>query len=255
MTAVWGLGLLILGPPCILLTRLTGWEGFVTYAATGVLKVGMFVAGIRLTVVGKERLDPDGVYVYTPNHQSFLDACVVWTSLGTPANRPGYLFKRELLRVPILGYGVRQIGMLPVNRADHHRAVATAKIATEQLHAGRSFAVFPEGTRTKDGRLGAFKKGAFRMAVDARVPIVPVSIEGAYQAMPWGTLRVRAVPIVLTVHEPIPTAGLGPDDVDELLDKTRSVIAEAIGDPGSADAAGSADVALCAAGAPPVPGS
>jgi 1-acyl-sn-glycerol-3-phosphate acyltransferase len=225
---VWAAGLAVLGPPCILLTVVTKWEGFITYPTTAVVRLGLLLGGARFTVAGRERLDARGVYVYTPNHQSLLDPPLVWISLGSPARRPAFLVKKEIGRVPVLGYGIRQIGMLLVDRSNTERARASALEATERLHAGRSFAVFPEGTRTRDGRLLPFKKGAFYMAVDAGVPIVPVSIDGAHLAMPRGQMRLRRVPIRITIHEPIPTAGLSQADVPRLLEEARAAVASAV---------------------------
>ena len=99
---------------------------------------------------------------------------------------------------------------------------------------GRSFAVFPEGTRTRDGALRPFKKGAFHMAIEAGVPVVPVTIAGAFEAMPSGTLRLEPVPVRVTMHEPIPTAGLTHEDVEQLLERTRAAIASALPAPGEA---------------------
>jgi 1-acyl-sn-glycerol-3-phosphate acyltransferase len=228
MMLVWGGGLAILGPPFILLTVLTGREGFTTLPAMVVVLAGLRVGGVRVTVVGRERVDPDAVYVYTPNHQSLLDAPIVWTALGTPRRRVGFLVKTELERVPIFGYGIKAIGMIPVERGNRETAVASARRATERLHSGRSFAVFAEGTRTRDGALRPFKKGAFHMAIAAGVPVVPVTIDGAYRAMPPGTLRLEPVPVRVTIHEPIPTAGLTERDVDALSARARSAVASAL---------------------------
>lgn len=228
MFFVWGTGLLLLGPPFILLTALTGIEEFVTLPATAVVRAGLWVGGVRVEVVGRDRVDPDRVYVYTPNHQSLLDACIVWLTLGTPRRRIGFLVKTELERVPIFGYGIKQIGMIPVERGNQERAVASAQRATTKLESGRSYAVYPEGTRTRDGSLRPFKKGAFRMAIDAGVPVVPVTIDGAFRAMPPGAIRVENVPVRIVIHDPIPTAGLGPEDVPALMEQVRDVIASAL---------------------------
>jgi 1-acyl-sn-glycerol-3-phosphate acyltransferase len=228
MLLVWSVGLAVLGPPFILLTVITGVQEFTTLPAMVVVRLGLWVGGVKVTVVGRERVDPRGIYVYTPNHQSLLDPPLVWLALGTPRRRIGFLVKTELERVPIFGYGIKAIGMLPVERGNHERAVQSAKRATERLRAGRSFAVYPEGTRTRTGELLPFKKGAFRMAVDAGVPVVPVTIDGAHAAMPPGALRLEPVPIRVTIHEPIPTEGLTPEDVPELIDRVRAAISSAL---------------------------
>jgi 1-acyl-sn-glycerol-3-phosphate acyltransferase len=228
MMLTWGIGLAILGPPFIFLTVMTGREEFTTLPATAVVLAGLWIGGVRVTVTGRERIDPAGVYVYTPNHQSLLDAPIAWTALGRPSRRVGFLVKTELERVPIFGYGIKAIGMISVERGNCETALASARRATERLHEGRSFAVFPEGTRTRDGSLLPFKKGAFHMAIDAGVPIVPVTIDGAYRAMPTGTMRLLPGRVRVTIHEPIPTAGMAPSDVTVLLERARAAIASAL---------------------------
>jgi 1-acyl-sn-glycerol-3-phosphate acyltransferase len=228
MMAVWGIGLAILGPPLIFLTVITGIEEFTSLAAMVVVLAGLRAGGVRVSVTGRERIDPKGVYVYAWNHQSLLDAPIAWTTLGTARHRVGFLVKTELERVPIFGYGIKAIGMIPVERGNRETAIFSARRATDRLHAGRSFAVFPEGTRTRDGRLRPFKKGAFHMAIQAGVPVVPVTIDGAFRAMPRGALRLEPVPIRVTIHEPVPTAGMTDDDVLSLLERVRDVIASAL---------------------------
>jgi 1-acyl-sn-glycerol-3-phosphate acyltransferase len=115
-----------------------------------------------------------------------------------------------------------------VDRKDRESALAAARRATEALRRGRSFAVFAEGTRTRDGRVLPFKKGAFHMAIEAGVPVVPVSIDGAFEAMPPGSLRLGRVPVRVVIHDPIPTAGLTVADVDELAERARTVVASAV---------------------------
>jgi 1-acyl-sn-glycerol-3-phosphate acyltransferase len=228
MMLVWGVPLLILGPPCALLTLLTRRDCFVTVPGTIVVATGLRVGGVRVTVVGRDHIDPGGVYVYTPNHQSLLDAPIVWLALGTPYRRVGFLVKTELERVPIFGTGIKAIGCIPVERGNRESAVASARRGTESLVAGRAFAVFPEGTRTRDGALLPFKKGAFHMAIEAGVPVVPVTIDGAFRAMPRGAMRLVPVPVTVTIHEPIPTAGMTGDDVTSLLERAQAVVASSL---------------------------
>jgi len=228
MMAVWGVSLALLGPPCILMTVLTGREWFTTLPGSFCVGLGLRVGGVRVRVVGREHIDPKAVYVYTPNHQSLLDAPIVWLTLGTPRRRVGFLVKTELERIPIFGTGIKAIGCIPVERGNRETAVDSARRGTVRLHEGRSFAVFPEGTRTRDGRLQPFKKGAFHMALDARVPVVPVTIDGAYRAMPPGAMRLFPTPVTVTIHEPIPTADLGDDGLSELMARTQAVIASAL---------------------------
>jgi 1-acyl-sn-glycerol-3-phosphate acyltransferase len=228
MLTVWGGGLAILGPFCVLMTILTGYEEFITIPTTLVVTAGLKIGGVKITIDGLDRIDAGGTYVYAATHQSLLDPPIVWLMLGTPRRRPGFLLKRELLRIPVFGTGVKRIGMIAVDRSNREQAVESARRATASLHAGRSFVVFVEGTRTRDGSLQPFKKGAFHMAVDAGVPIVPITIDGAYRAMPRGAFRLEPVPIRVTVHDPIETAGMDEGDLPELVERTRTALESAL---------------------------
>lgn len=228
MLATWVLSLAVAAPFAIVLTKLTGREEFITWPTTLVLRVGYFLGGVRWTVTGREKLDPNGVYVYAINHQSIVDAPMVWLIFGTPSRRAGFLFKKEVERIPVLGTGVKAIGMLVVDRQNQEAALKSTRKATEKLKEGRSFTVFVEGTRTRDGKLRAFKKGAFHMAISAGAPVVPVTIDGAFDAMPPGAFRIESVPIRVTIHDPIPTAGLSSADAEALMDRTREAVASAL---------------------------
>jgi 1-acyl-sn-glycerol-3-phosphate acyltransferase len=223
--AVWGGVLAILGPICIALTALTRIPEFVTIPTMATIWLGLALAGVRYTVEGRDRVDPAGTYVYVANHQSTLDPPMIWLSLGTPLHRIGYLFKSQVEKVPLLGTGAKIIGMIPVDRSNRDRAVESVRRATESLRKGQPFGVFAEGTRTRNGELLPFKKGAFHMAIEAGVPIVPVTIHGAFEAMPPGAVRLRGVPIRIVIHDPIPTSGMSEADVDSLLESTRAVMA------------------------------
>lgn len=223
--AVWGGVLAVVGPFCIALTALTKIPEFVTIPTMLTIKLGLALAWVKYTVEGRDRVDPSGTYVYVSNHQSTLDPPMIWMTLGTVRKRIGYLFKSQVEKVPLLGTGAKTIGMIAVDRSNRDRAVESVRRATESLKRGHSFGVFAEGTRTRTGELLPFKKGAFHMAIGAGVPVVPVTIDGAFEAMPPGSVRIRSVPIRIVIHEPIPTAGMTEEDVDRLLDATHQVIA------------------------------
>jgi 1-acyl-sn-glycerol-3-phosphate acyltransferase len=231
LIGIWALGLGLVGPVVIPLTLLTGREGFITYPSTFFVWLGLKVARVRVTVEGRDRVDPDGTYVYVCNHQSVLDPPIIWLALGRVSRRVAYLVKKEISRVPVLGIGVQQIGMLMVDRSNSERARDSARRAAAAVRAGRSFAVFAEGTRTRDGRLLPFKKGAFHMAIAAGVPVVPVTIDGAYEAMPPDTFKLRSVPIRVIIHDPIPTVGLGSDGLAPLVERAQAAVAAGLGNP------------------------
>ena len=225
---VWGGLLAVLGPFCIALTALTRKPEFVTFPTMVTIKLGLARAGVRYTIEGRDRVDPAKTYVYVANHQSTLDPPMIWLALGSPRHRIGYLFKTQVEKVPLLATGAKIIGMIAVDRSNRDQAVESVRRATESLKRGQSFGVFAEGTRTRTGELLPFKKGAFHMAIGAGVPVVPVTIAGAFEAMPPGAVRLRSVPIRIVIHDPIPTDGMTEADVDSLLEATREAVASGL---------------------------
>ena len=129
---------------------------------------------MKVHVTGREHLDPNQTYVFISNHRSYLDTATLFAYTG---RRLGLLAKKELLNVPILGYGMGFVNVMAIDRSNSERARQTVEAATERIRSGISFGVFAEGTRAKPGEFLPFKKGAFYMAAQAGVPIVPVAIK------------------------------------------------------------------------------
>jgi 1-acyl-sn-glycerol-3-phosphate acyltransferase len=216
--------LLILGPPAIGLSLLLGnRERLYPWALFG---GGMWLrlSGARVRVRGLEHLDPARPYVFIANHRSFLDTATLFCHLD---RRIGLLAKKELLKVPIMGYGMGFVNVMAIDRSNRERAFRTTKAATDRIRAGTSFGVFAEGTRARPGQLLPFKKGGFYMALEAGVPVVPVAIKNTDAMMGKGTGSARPGTIEMVVLPPIETAGLNADDdVKALAERTRARIAE-----------------------------
>ena len=174
--------------------------------------------GVEVTVRGAEHLAAGGAFVLTPNHQSHLDILAL---LGFLPGRTRFAAKRELWRHPIVGGVLDTLDMVPIDRENPE--VAIAALGRADGRAG-SLVIFPEGTRSRDGRLREFKKGAFVLAIRAGLP-VPVICRGTRRLMPRGSrLNVVPGPVEILVEEPIATAGLGYDDRDALAARVRAVI-------------------------------
>jgi 1-acyl-sn-glycerol-3-phosphate acyltransferase len=141
---------------------------------------------------------------------------------------PGYLAKKEVFKYPIFGYGIGLMGVVPVDRSNSAAAVESARRATENLRRGKSYIVYPEGTRSRDGQLLPFKKGAFMMAIDAGVPVVPVTISGGTRIMPKGEAKVFPSTVRITLHNPISTRGYSKENVAELMQRARANILSAL---------------------------
>ena len=218
--------LLIFGPPSItaaLVARRHHWVyPFALFGARNWLRL----SGTRVRVRGLEHLDPQRSYVFIANHRSFLDTATLFAHLD---RRIGLLAKKELLKVPILGYGMGFCNILAIDRTNRESAFRTTKAATDRLRAGVSFGVFAEGTRARPGQLLPFKKGGFYMAVEAGVPIIPVAIKHTDALMGKGTGVARPGVIEMVILPPIETVGMTDEDVKPLSERTRALVAEELG--------------------------
>jgi 1-acyl-sn-glycerol-3-phosphate acyltransferase len=223
MTAA-GLLLLVFGPPALLVSYLANRRHWVYPWALFGARNWLRMSGVKVRVRGLELLDPRQSYVFVANHRSFLDTAALFFHLR---RRIGIIAKKELLKVPILGYGMSYVNILAIDRSNRARAVQTMKAATDRLKRGISFGVFAEGTRARPGQLLPFKKGAFYMAVEAGVPVVPVAIKNTDVLMGKGTGVARPGTIELVVLPPVPTDGLSTDeDIKRLAERTNRLVAE-----------------------------
>ena len=177
----WFTAIAVLAPFLIALLLITGNENMIYDPVRMFVRVGLWLVGVKVEVRGTEHLEQDQAYIFTPNHQSFIEVPLMVTYIG---RNPAYLAKKELFKYPIFGYGIGLIGVIPVDRKHTASAVESARQAARNLKKGKSYVVYPEGTRSPDGHLLPFKKGAFMMAIEAGVPVVPVSISGASAIMP-----------------------------------------------------------------------
>jgi 1-acyl-sn-glycerol-3-phosphate acyltransferase len=223
----WSLAVAIIAPAVVTLTRLTGNQNFIYVPVRFFIRTGLKIAGVKVEVDGLEKLDPAKTYVFTPNHQSIIEVPLMVTYLG---RKTAFLAKKELFKLPIFGYGMMQIGIIPVDRSNSAAAIQSARKATQNLKAGKSYVVYPEGTRSPDGRVLPFKKGAFLMAVDAGVPVVPITVSGSSRVMPKGKVKILPGTIRLTVHKPISTDGYSRANVSELVDLVRTSVVSALAD-------------------------
>ena len=179
--------------------------------------------GMKVSVKGIEYLDPKQTYVFIANHRSYLDTATLFAYTG---RRIGLLAKKELLKVPILGHGMGFVNIMAIDRSNRERALETTTAATERIRSGVSFGVFAEGTRAKPGQFLPFKKGAFYMAVQAGVPIVPVAIKNTDVLMGKGTGQSEPGTIEFVLLPPVATVGLSSDeDVQALVNHIHTVIA------------------------------
>lgn len=214
--------LLIFAPPALLVAWLRKKHELVYPWALFGARNWLRLSGMTVKVTGYEQLDPQQTYVFIANHRSYLDTATVFAYTG---RRLGLLGKKELLKVPILGYGMGYVNIMAIDRSNRERALETVGAATERIRSGRSFAVFAEGTRAKPGEFLPFKKGAFYMAAQAGVPIVPVAIKNTDHLMGKGTGEARPGTIEMVMLPPVSTAGLSSDEeVKELIGRVHELI-------------------------------
>jgi 1-acyl-sn-glycerol-3-phosphate acyltransferase len=176
---------------------------------------------------GREHLDPNQPYVFVANHQSYLDASPLFAGTG---RRVGALAKKELLKAPILGYGMGFVNVIAIDRSNRERAVETLKIAKDRLASGISFVVCAEGTRAKPGEMLPFKKGAFHLAVEAGVPIAPIALKNSDVLMGKGTHEAWPGTIEMVMLPTVDTSWVRTDeDLDQLVARVQSLIMNELG--------------------------
>jgi 1-acyl-sn-glycerol-3-phosphate acyltransferase len=184
-----------------------------------------WLVGVRVDVIGLDKLDPKQVYVFTPNHRSHVDITALMAAL--PAVR--FAAKRELFDEPVLGAAMRALGMIPIDRENPGLAKQTLDEAAAKLGRTVSVVIFPEGTRAPAGQMLPFKGGAFVFAIHEQVPIVPVALHNTGQVMPaHGYLTILGGHVVAEVLDPIPTAGLGFEDRHRLKEQVREAVLGAL---------------------------
>jgi len=177
--------------------------------------------GVRVVVVGARQL-PGGPVVYAVNHGSVLDIPVLFAHLPRSFR---IVHKRSLYLVPLIGLYLYCCGHIGIDRGRAFRARKSLERAARRIAGGTNVAVFPEGTRSADGSVRRFKRGSFVLAIQAGVPVVPVSLAGVKRVAPRGLLRLRPGELTLTLHPPISTAGRGLEEAGALADEVRGIVA------------------------------
>jgi 1-acyl-sn-glycerol-3-phosphate acyltransferase len=189
----------------------------------GVRGVMFFVraVGVRVRIVGTERI-PSGTCLFIANHTSTVDAPAV---VGAIPRRIAILLKQSLFRYPIVGQAFRLAHFIPVDRSKQESAIASLEKAIEAMRGGQSFLIYPEGTRSPDGRLQEFKKGAVVMAIKAGVPIVPIACSGAHHIMRKRSLEIHPGEILVEFLAPIDASQYTFEEREQLNAAVHDVLA------------------------------
>lgn len=212
----------LLGPALLLLVLCGGRRRWPLRMASRIWAPGLLAgAGVRLELEGFEAIDFTKPHIVVANHQSMIDVCVLYRALPVPLR---FVLKQELAHVPLVGWYARAMGMVFIEREAARKAARRLQDAHVLFAAGDSLCAFPEGTRSRDGRVGPFKGGVFKLAIEAGVPILPVAIEGSGQVLPASGFRVRPGCIRLRAGEPIATQGLQVSDRNVLARRCHDAV-------------------------------
>jgi 1-acyl-sn-glycerol-3-phosphate acyltransferase len=188
-------------------------------------RVMAWVTPMRVEVEGRENIDSRQSYVLVSNHQSQYDIFMLYGWLGVDFK---WVMKQELRKVLGIGVACERLGHIFIDRSNHAAAIATLQAARTKIVDGTSVIFFPEGTRSRDGQLLPFKRGAFRMAVDLGLPILPLTVTGTRDVLPANTSDLMPGSARLIIHEPISIEGVTVEDPQELSDRVREVIASSL---------------------------
>jgi 1-acyl-sn-glycerol-3-phosphate acyltransferase len=182
--------------------------------------------GVRVRVSGLEHLERSRSYVVAANHQSIYDIPILFAALPLQLR---IVAKDSLGRIPFLGWHLQRTGHLLIDRK--HPGAGILKRMAALVRAARSLIVFPEGTRSADGRVGRFKGGIFLLAIDSGLPVLPISVARSRFVMTKGRLMVCPEEVVVTVHAPMPTTGITREDAREFAEQVREVVRRGVDEP------------------------
>jgi 1-acyl-sn-glycerol-3-phosphate acyltransferase len=204
-------------------TWITGSADVLYAIAMWIARTGIRIAGVSIQIEGLNRLDPNSTYIFMCNHVSNLDPPILIPSLP---RRTSVLVKKELFKVPILGRAMILGDLVPVDRRNREAAMSSMRDAEQVMAKGLNMTVFPEGTRSPDGRLLPLKKGPFYLAMDSDIPVAPVTILGSERLMPKGSMTIHSGTVRLVFHPPILPHEF--KEKEDLIAAVRAEIASAL---------------------------
>ncbi|MCD4722748.1 MAG: 1-acyl-sn-glycerol-3-phosphate acyltransferase [Desulfobacula sp.] len=183
------------------------------------------IVPLNIIIKGKKKYNRNKSYVVVANHQSMADIPVIHGHLGLNIK---WIMKKELGKIPIFGSACHQLGCIYIDRANHDAAIKTIREAQKKISRKASVLFFAEGTRSRDGNVMPFKKGAFRFAIETGLPILPITIKNSIHVLPSDSLDLTPGNIEIIVHHPIHIAKHHMDHLDEIIEHTRRTISKAL---------------------------
>ncbi|MHC1702751.1 MAG: lysophospholipid acyltransferase family protein [Tenuifilaceae bacterium] len=187
-------------------------------------RVNAFLTPMIVSVTGKKHINPRQSYVVVSNHQSLYDIFIIYGWLGVDLK---WIMKKELRRIPGIGFGSEKVGHIFIDRSNSVKAIKSIDEAKKKLVNGTSVVIFPEGTRSNNGELGPFKRGAFKIAFDLGLPILPITVIGTKDILPSGSLNLFPGRAKMIIHEPIEINGIEEKNGEKLITEVRARIESA----------------------------
>lgn len=172
-------------------------------------------------MINKANLDPDKSYVFVPNHQGMFDVFLIYGFLNKNIK---WVQKKELRKIPFVGKASEMAGHVFVDQSNLRNMKDTIKKVEEQITEGVSMVIFPEGARTKTGKMGRFKRGAFIIAKEMNLSVVPITLNGPFDVMKIHTYLINPGKLELVIHEPISMKNVSEDDQPAMIERVKSII-------------------------------
>jgi len=197
------------------------------YAAVPWAKIILWVCGVGVKVTGQENVERYEPRIYLSNHQSYFDIFTLLAHL--PADFK-FVLKQELMRIPLFGFAMKRAKYIAIDREEPRKAVKSINEAANKIKEGASMLIFPEGTRSEDGKLQPFKTGGFRLALKAGCDVVPVAITNSRNIVPKGSLKINKGTIAMNIGTPISVKDYSKKDMDKLMAQVREAILGQMGE-------------------------
>jgi 1-acyl-sn-glycerol-3-phosphate acyltransferase len=195
------------------------------------MALGAKVLGIKIEVNGRERIDPKSRYIFMANHLSFLDGPMMFMLIPQCVR---VILKKQVLRIPVVGQGMRYVGFVPVDRKGIRGGRKSIEMAARLMRKqGYSYLIFPEGTRSRDGRMQAFKRGGFFLALESQAAVAPITISGTYELMPRGEMFAKRGRVRVLFHPPVGIEGYNQSNMPVLMERVKTAIESGLTEKGS----------------------
>jgi 1-acyl-sn-glycerol-3-phosphate acyltransferase len=218
----------ILFIPVIILCFLIRWPHPIILIGKGAIRLGQKILGMRLEVSGLERIEKKTSYVFMCNHLSAVDGPLLFILIPQSIR---VILKKEAFRIPVIGLAMRLVGFIPVDRKGLRGGKKSIDRATRTIkEKGYSFLIFPEGTRSRDGKLQLFKRGGFFLALNSQVPVAPVSIQGTFELMPKNSFFLKKGNVRVIFHPVVPVKEFNRDTLPRLMDRVRDAVKSGLDD-------------------------